>query len=115
MNIAITFRQMEASEAVKFHANEKVAKLQKFLKQPMIAHVTCSCEKERIHCVEIDVRSGAEHFIAHERSEDMHSSIDLVVSKLEHQIREAKAAATSSRKGADRASQHLLTDESGEE
>ena len=33
MNIAITFRQLEASEAVKQYANEKVAKLQKFLRQ----------------------------------------------------------------------------------
>ena len=115
MNIAITFRQMEATESVKNHATEKVAKLQKFLKQPMMAHVTLSCEKGRMHCVEVDVRAGADHFHAHERSEDMYASLDLVIGKLEAQVREAKSAATSQRKGADRASQHLLTDESGEE
>ena len=79
MNIAITFRQMEATEAVKSHATEKVAKLQKFLKQPMMAHVTLSCEKGRVHCVEVDVRAGADHFHAHERSEDMYASLDLVI------------------------------------
>ena len=35
MNIAITFRQLEASEAVKQYASEKVAKLQKFLRKPL--------------------------------------------------------------------------------
>ena len=32
MNISITFRQMDATEAVKGYANDKAAKLQKFLR-----------------------------------------------------------------------------------
>ncbi|MDB5217963.1 MAG: Ribosomal subunit interface protein, partial [Myxococcaceae bacterium] len=31
MNISITFRQMDATDAVKGYATEKIAKLQKFL------------------------------------------------------------------------------------
>ena len=42
MNIAITFRQMEATDAVKGYATEKVAKLQKFLRQPLQGHVKSS-------------------------------------------------------------------------
>ena len=40
MNIAITFRQMEATDAMKGYATDKVAKIQKFLRQPMKGQVT---------------------------------------------------------------------------
>jgi len=44
MNIAITFRHMDGTDAVKSYAHEKVAKLQKFLRQAMTAQVTLSVE-----------------------------------------------------------------------
>ena len=40
MNIAITFRQMDATDAVKGYATEKIAKLQKFLRSPLHGSVT---------------------------------------------------------------------------
>ena len=40
MNITVSFRQMEGTEAVKRHAQDKIAKLQKFLRQAMKAQVT---------------------------------------------------------------------------
>ena len=46
MNISITFRHVESTEAIKAHATDKVAKLQKFLRQPMTAKVTLSVETE---------------------------------------------------------------------
>ncbi len=116
MIIAITCRHMEATEAMKVHAKDKVAKLQKFLRQPMKGQVTLSCEK-KLHKAEVDLHSGAEHYHAHEESEDMYASVDLVVDKLERQIRAARKATTSRKKGADRASDHLLPaiEDSGEE
>ncbi len=114
MNISITFRHMDATDAVKIYANEKVAKLQRFLRAPMKSQVTMSCEKDRLHRVEVDVHSGHEHFHAHETSEDMYASIDMVVDKIERQIVSAKQSLKARKKGADRASQHLLV-ESGEE
>lgn len=89
MNIAITFRQMEPSDAVKRYAHEKIAKLQKFLRQPMQANVTLRMEKIE-HVVEVRISSGSEHFNGNERSGDMYASIDVVVDKLERQIRSDK-------------------------
>ena len=83
MNIAITFRQMEATEAVKGYATEKVSKLQKFLRQPMKGKVTLSTTQHRLHSAEIDVHAGGDHFHAHETTEDMYASIDKVIDKLE--------------------------------
>ena len=116
MNIAITFRQMETTEAVKTYATEKVARLQKFLRRPMKGQVTLSCKDSgRHHCAEVDIHSGSEHFHAHEMSEDMYASIDKVVDKLERQITSAKAQVNATKKGAERASQHLVTEDTGEE
>ena len=97
MNIAITFRQMEPSDAVKRHAQEKVAKLQKFLRQPMQANVTLRKEKLD-HVVEVRVSAGSERFNGAERSADMYASIDMVIDKLERQIRSGKGAAVHKKK-----------------
>ena len=103
MNIAITFRQMDATEAMKAHATEKFGKLQKYLRQPMQAQITLGLSG-RAHTVEAEVHSGEAHHHAHDETDSMYASIDSVVSKLEAQIRAAKPQ----RKGAERASQRLL-------
>jgi putative sigma-54 modulation protein len=103
MNIGITFRQMDATEAVKSHATEKIGRVQKFLRQPMQAQVTLSME-HRQHVVEVDVHSGPHHYHAREETVDMYASIDKVVDKLERQIRADK----DNKKGAERASERLL-------
>ena len=58
MNISITFRQMDATDAVKGYAHEKIAKLQKFLRQPLKGQVTLSCQKT-LHMAEVDIHAGA--------------------------------------------------------
>ena len=111
MNISITFRQMDATDAVKGYATDKVSKMQRFLRSPMKGQVTLSCQQDRLHRVEVEIHAGRAHFHAHETSEDMYASIDKVLDKLERQIRGNKT----SQKGKERASQRLITDESGEE
>ena len=98
MNITITFRQMTASEAMKSYATEKVGKLQKFLRQAMSAHLTMAVDGKQ-HVVEVNISSGGAHFQAHERSGDMHASIDAVVDKLERQICAAKDASVAKTRG----------------
>jgi putative sigma-54 modulation protein len=98
MNIAITFRHMDGTDAVKSYANEKVAKLQKFLRQAMTAQVTLSVEGLE-HIAEVNISSGSSHFHAKERGSDMYASIDMVHDKLERQIRAAKGATVAKKKG----------------
>ena len=98
MNITITFRHMQGTDAVKNYAFEKVAKLQKFLRQAMAAQVTLSVEGLE-HIAEVHCSSGSTHFHATERSEDMYASIDMVHDKLERQIRGAKGASVARKRG----------------
>jgi putative sigma-54 modulation protein len=110
MNIAVTFRHMMATDAVKGYATEKVSRMQRFLRAPMKSQVTLSCQQDRLHKVEVEIHSGSAHFHAHETSEDMYASIDKVVDKIERQILSAKEVVAAKKKGAERASQHLLPD-----
>ena len=105
MNITITFRHMDATDAVKMYATEKVGRLQRFLRWPMKAQVTLSCQQDRLHTAEVDIHAGHARFHAHETSEDMYASIDKVIDKMERQIVSAKEAVTSRKKGAERASE----------
>src|SRR3954453_12543059 len=104
MNITITFRHMVGTEAVKSYAHEKMANLQKFLRQAMSAQVTLSVEGLE-HIAEVGIQSGSAHFHATERSEDMYASIDMVHDKLERQIRAQKGATMAKKRGGTSAGQ----------
>jgi putative sigma-54 modulation protein len=99
MNITVTFRHVDASDAIRARAQDKIAKLQKFLRQPMTARVTVSLEK-LLHLVEAHISSGGERYEAHEATEDMYMSIDKVLEKLERQIRGTKGVARDKKKRA---------------
>jgi putative sigma-54 modulation protein len=114
MNISITFRHMDATEAVKAYAGEKIGRLQRFLRSPMKSQVTLSCQQDRLHSVEVDIHAGQAHFHAHETTPDMYASIDKVVDKIERQIVSAKGSLTARKKGAERAASHLVAEMSEE-
>lgn len=102
MNITTTFRQMEGTSAVKSYAENKVSKLQKFLRQIARADVTLSLDGNE-HVAEVHLRSGPTHIHGSERSGDMYASIDLVVDKLESQIRTVNGARVSRKRHGRRA------------
>ncbi len=97
MNITTTFRHMDGTEAVKTYAHDKVAKLQKFLRQAMRADVTLSVDGNE-HIAEVHLKSGGTHIHGSEKSDDMYASIDLVVDKLESQIRSVNGSRVKKKK-----------------
>jgi putative sigma-54 modulation protein len=61
MGIAITFRHMASSESLKSYVHEKLERVQKYLRQPLDAHVTLFVES-REHCAEAGITSGGRHY-----------------------------------------------------
>src|SRR4051812_45957871 len=98
--ISITFRHVDSSDALKRYSEEKIAKLQKFLRQPMTAKVTLSLDRLK-QVAEVRISSGGEHLEAKEATNDMYASIDVVLGKLERQIRGSKGAAKAKVHGAE--------------
>ena len=99
MNIAITFRHLESTEAIKDYAQEKIGRLQKFLRTPLKANVTLSVEKGQQQA-EVLLSSGSEHYTAKLANDNMYAAIDKVCDKLEHQIHSAKGAKIAAKRGA---------------
>lgn len=97
MEVTFTFRQVESSEGVKNYAREKIGKLQKYLRSPLAADVVLSMERH-LQRVEIDVRSDGHRWAGSHDSEDMYASIDLVIDKIDRQIRDEKDASSDRKK-----------------
>jgi len=90
MHFSVTFRHMEASEPLKEYAVEKLQKIRKYLPDPIQAHVVLSTEKHLHHAdVNITLHNGIA-LKGSETTEDMYSSVDLVIAKLERQVRKYK-------------------------
>lgn len=77
------------SERVIEKAKKKIGKFDKFFKPETEAHLTFTTEKER--CIfEVTILAKGTLIRAEECTDDMYASIDLVVEKLERQIRKHK-------------------------
>jgi putative sigma-54 modulation protein len=85
MRFELTFRNLEASDAIKAYAQEKLAKLDKYLRPPAEAHVAFSMER-RLHCVDVSVHEAGVHYQGRAEEQDMYASIDVVVDKLLRQL-----------------------------
>ncbi|PID78297.1 MAG: ribosomal subunit interface protein [Deltaproteobacteria bacterium] len=89
MNTSVSFKNLDSSEALKDYVGKKLEKIEKRLDAPAEAEVVFSVEKIR-HITEIRLSSNKLHIQAKEESEDMYSSIDLVLEKVKRQIKRAK-------------------------
>ncbi|MBM4389364.1 MAG: ribosome-associated translation inhibitor RaiA [Deltaproteobacteria bacterium] len=85
MQVSVTFRHMEAAEAVKEYAMTKMARFKKYLYHPAEASIVLTREKHRI-MAEITLTSQRFSFKGQEETEDAYSAIDLVVDKVERQL-----------------------------
>jgi putative sigma-54 modulation protein len=90
MQFAVTFRHMEPTEALKSYARERMERVRKYLPDPIACHVVLSTER---HNHRIDVTFQLHNGLAvsgHETTENMYSSIDLCIAKIERQVRKYK-------------------------
>ena len=89
MNITTTARHYELAPSLKDYAESKVHNLKKYFDHIVNAHLIFSLEKYR-HKVEITLHVNGRDFISIEESDDMYTSVDRTVDKLERQLRKHK-------------------------
>lgn len=99
MNVAFTFKNFDASEHLKEYANSRFSKLVKYVTNPENTEmqVNLSVDKFR-HVAEVILTSDHLHISAYEVSEDMYSTVDMVLDKLEAQLRRAREKMRSHRR-----------------
>jgi putative sigma-54 modulation protein len=86
MDISFTFRHMEPSTELRSYVEEKVYKVKKYCDTPVEAHVVLSIEKFR-HIADMTLSLDRNKIKAIDESDDMYSSIDQVMDKIEEQVR----------------------------
>jgi len=91
MRIAVTFRHVPPTPALRAYAEDKLDKhVRKYLRRPTDAHVILSVSKQR-HVAEITLQADHVTMFAQEETHDLYSAIDLALDKLEHQAQKLKA------------------------
>jgi putative sigma-54 modulation protein len=92
MQLSTTFRHMDASQAVREYAADKLEKIRKYFnKDPISAHAVFSVERGFHHVADLNITLPSGIVInAKETTEDMYSSIDLAAARIERQVRRWK-------------------------
>lgn len=89
MQVSVTFKHLEPSDAVRSYAEEKVKKVNKYVDNAIEANVVLSVQKFR-HIAEVNLMANGVPVSGTEETEDMYSSIDKVMDKIEKQLRRHK-------------------------
>ena len=92
MEIHFTARKFKAHESIRTHAIESLKKLDRFYDGIVRGDIILSYERptQSIKIAEINVHVFGTQLSAKERSDDFHKSVDLAVSKIEHQLEKHK-------------------------
>ncbi len=93
MNISVTFKHIDSSDAIRSYAESKIQKLKKYLNNIMEAHVILSMERvDHKESGVAQIKLTAKDFTvnAEEKSADIYSAIDLLLEKVEAQIKKHK-------------------------
>ncbi len=89
MNVTITGRHMEITDALKAYTDNALRKLKGHFDKVIDADVVLSVEKHR-HIAEINLHANGIRIHGKESSPDMYASVDAVLEKLEKQVRKFK-------------------------
>jgi putative sigma-54 modulation protein len=89
MQTSVTFKNLDPSEHLKAYVSDKLDRFDKFLDNPAEANVVLAVEKFR-HIAEINISGDKLSIIGKEETIDMYSAIDMVLDKLEKQIKKNK-------------------------
>lgn len=98
MQTSVTFKNIDPSDHLKSYVTGKLDRLDKLLDNPAEAQVVLSVEKIR-HIAEIRLTGDRLNIVCREKSNDMYSSIDLALDKLEKQLKKQKAKIKKHRHG----------------
>jgi len=99
MQTSVTFKNIDSSENLRTYVSDKLDRFDKYLYNPADASVVLSVEKFR-HIAEINIKGDRLNVNGKEETEDMYSAIDMVLDKLEKQIKKNKEKLSDKRSGA---------------
>src|SRR5512147_1247366 len=90
MQVNVTGRNIEVTDALKKYATEKFSRLDKYLPKAVQAVITLAVVKKVHHIAEAVIKSNGVLIQASEETEEMYSAIDLLVEKIERRVKRYK-------------------------
>jgi putative sigma-54 modulation protein len=90
MDIITTARQTELTPAVREHAEKRLRKLERYVSDLQEVHLVIKKEKYR-HVTEVTLRANGADIISRDESDDLLTSIDRVVDRVERQVKKLRA------------------------
>jgi putative sigma-54 modulation protein len=86
MQLTVTFRHLESSDALKKYVEERTNRLTKYIDRPMEGQVTLTVQKFR-HIADVVLNADGLRIAGQEAHDDMYAAIDLVMDKIERQVK----------------------------
>ena len=111
MNIAFAFKNFEPSDHLKKYASRRFEKLGRFIhkSENVEMNVNLAVDKFR-HKAEVQIAGDSFNLSAAEQSEDMYATVDMVLDKLEAQIKKHTEKMKEKRRSAGQAVSDTLAD-----
>ena len=110
MQTSVTFKNLDPSEHLKSYVRDKLDRFDKYLYNPAEANVVLSVEKFR-HMAEINIIGDRLNINGKEETDDMYSAIDMVLDKLEKQIKKNKQKNREHRTGSKSWTQNIIRED----
>ena len=99
MQIQFNFKSFDPSDHLMKYARNRFSKLGRYIHNPEGAEIQINLEVEKFrHMAEVVLVDKNTHISAREESEDMYSTIDLVLDKMEAQLRKSREKVKDKRK-----------------
>jgi len=112
MQTSVMFKNIDPSDHLKSYVGDKLNRFDKFLDNPAEANVVLAVEKFR-HIAEINISGDRLNIVGKEETVDMYSAIDMVLDKLEKQIKKNKEKIRERRSAAKNRNRSMLEEEAG--
>lgn len=87
MEISISFRHLASSDYLKAYVEEKLRRLERYVDEPLEAHVVFSSERKHQKRVDVMLNMNGVIINAQEVMDDIRAAIDKIVDKLERRLK----------------------------
>lgn len=91
MQVQISFKHLDHTEALDQKIKEKSKKLKKFFEGNIDIHWTCGIREDGKQCAEIKLIGPQFSYHASAHSENLYKSLDMVIRKIERQVSKKKS------------------------
>ena len=96
MQLSIDGHHVDVTDSMQDYIRSKITRIERHFDQVVDIHVVLSVEKQR-HKAEATVHVAGNNIHAHSENDDMYAAIDLLLDKLDRQVKKHKEKITKHR------------------